>query len=100
MKAESDRRSRTKKLCGPAAVAMAVLLGGCTHVQKATPDEVRVDTEWLGVMIPGIVGWRGWFRANEHCAAYGRKPELVDLHGSIAVYRCVAAKKSEAAPRG
>lgn len=65
------------------------LLAGCSVV-KATPDEVSVDTELVGELMPGTRHWLGWLRANEHCAAQGKSPQLHDLTGTVAVYRCVS----------
>lgn len=78
-----------RRLVRLAAIAAALALAGCVNVVGATPDEVRIDTRWLGKLAPGTRIWLSWTRANEHCAAHGKKPEIVDLRDRIAIYRCV-----------
>jgi len=73
-------------------VMSAIWLAGCSHVISATPDEVRVDTDWLGEVAPGTRIWLSWLSANERCAAYGKKPEIADFEGNVAIYRCVTEK--------
>jgi hypothetical protein len=69
--------------------ALGILLVGCTAVVESGPEGIRVDTGQFGEFVPRTRGWLGWFKANEHCAAYGRRPQLADVSGSIAGYRCV-----------
>ncbi len=73
-------------------IAATLWLAGCAQVVSATPEEVRVDTDWLGEVAPGTRIWLSWFHANEHCAAYGRKPKIADLKGGLAIYKCVEGK--------
>jgi hypothetical protein len=74
----------------------ALLLGGCATVIEGGAEKVSVDTGDLGHYAPGIRAWIGWLKANEHCAAFGRKPVLADLAGRTASYRCVVEKAEEA----
>jgi hypothetical protein len=76
---------------GPRAAwaALGILLAGCTAVVEGGAESVSVDTGQFGEIAPGTRGWLGWLKANEHCAAYGRRPQLAELSGSIARYRCV-----------
>ena len=73
-------------------IAATLWLAGCAQVVSATPEAVRVDTGWPGEVAPGARIWLSWLHANEHCAAHGRKPELVDLKGGFAIYKCVEEK--------
>lgn len=74
-------------------VAVALWLAGCSQVVSATPEEVRINTDWLGEIAPGTRVWLSWLKANEHCAAHGRKPEIADFKGEVAIYKCVDEKK-------
>ena len=80
------------ELCRWAVIVAALSLAGCTQVVSATPEEVRIDTDWLGKIAPGTRQWLSWFSANEHCAAYGKKPKIADLRGGLAIYKCVEEK--------
>lgn len=71
------------------ALAATYLGGGCAEVVKSSPDEVSVETQFLGDIMPGARHWLGWLAANQQCGALGRSPEVKDLQGSIATYRCV-----------
>ncbi len=72
-----------------ACVAFGITLAGCTAVIEGGAESVSVDTGQFGEIVPGTRGWLGWLTANEHCAAFGRRPRLAGLSGTIARYRCV-----------
>ena len=72
-----------------ASVAFGVTLAGCTAVIEGGAESVSVDTGQFGEIVPGARGWLGWLTANEHCAAFGRRPQLAGLSRTIARYRCV-----------
>ena len=72
-----------------AIVFAAAMMTGCTQVVSSGPDEIQVDTGQFGSLVPGTRQWISWFEANEHCAEFGKKPKLVDLKDTVAVYRCV-----------
>ncbi len=72
-----------------ACVAFGITLAGCTTVIEGGAESVSVDTGQFGKIVPGTRGWLGWLKANEHCAAFGRRPQLAGLSGTIARYRCV-----------
>jgi hypothetical protein len=72
-----------------AAVVMMITVAGCAEIVSSGPDEVQVDTGQFGELVPGTRQWISWLEANEHCSRFGRKPKLVDLRDSVAVYRCV-----------
>lgn len=79
-------RRRVRSL---ALVALAAsVVAGCAEVVKTTPDEVSVETQFLGDIMPGARHWLGWLPANQYCGP-GRSPQVKDLQGSIATYRCV-----------
>jgi hypothetical protein len=79
------------KLVGKFAAGMvlAVLFSGCAEVVSGDTQTVRVDTGDLGNIAPGTREWLSWWRAREHCAAHSKSPEIVDLKGSVAIYKCV-----------
>lgn len=73
-----------------AATLVLCLSAGCAQIVSGGPEEVQVDTGQIGELAPGTRQWFSWLQANEHCSRFGKEPKLVDLKGSIAVYRCVA----------
>lgn len=75
-----------------ACMGLAVFLSGCAEVVSGDAQTVRVDTGDLGKFAPGTREWLSWWQAREHCAHHARSPEIVDLRGSVAVYKCVADK--------
>lgn len=79
------------RACG--VVVAAALLQGCT-VARETPDEFQFDSGPIGEIAPGTRGWWGYLQAMRHCDQYGKDSRLVDLRGSIAVYRCVDRPKN------
>lgn len=72
----------------------AAALSACTSVVKETADEIRIDTGFVGEIVPGTRGWWGHLQAGEHCAQYGKRAELVDYQGAVAVYRCIKPPKA------
>ena len=75
-----------------ASLCLAALFAGCAEVVSGDAQTVRVDTGDLGDIAPGTREWLSWSRAREHCAAHAKSPEIVDLKGSVAIYKCVAKK--------
>jgi hypothetical protein len=75
-----------------AGIVSAVLLASCAEVVSGDANRVRIDTSDLGTIAPGTREWLSLLRARDHCAAYAKSAELVDLRGSIAIYDCVAHK--------
>jgi hypothetical protein len=74
------------------AAAIAVSLAAACEIVARDADGVSVDVGYLGEVAPGTRAWLSWLQANEHCAQFGKEPELIDLKGSVAVYRCVLEK--------
>ena len=72
-----------------AAALLSLIAAGCAQVVAGDAEGVSVDVGYVGEIAPGTRSWFSWLQANEHCAALGRKPRLVDLRGSVAIYRCV-----------
>ena len=75
-----------------AGMVSAVLLAGCTEVVSGNAQIVSVDTGFLGEYAPGTREWLSWLQARNHCALHSKSPEIVDLKGSVAIYKCVAGK--------
>jgi hypothetical protein len=75
------------------AFILVILAVGCAETVSSGPDEVRIDTGQIGQLAPGTRQWFSWLQANEHCAEFGREPKLIDLQGSLAIYRCVVEEK-------
>ncbi len=75
-----------------AVLVSAAFLVGCSTVVEATPEKISIDTGEFGEVMPGTRMWLSWLKANEHCAAQGRRPKLIDLRGSVAHYRCIDAE--------
>ena len=65
---------------------------GCAEVVKGDSDTVHVDTGDLGEIAQGTREWLSYLQAREHCAKYSKSPEIVDLKGPVAIYKCVADK--------
>ncbi len=72
-----------------AGMCLAVLLTGCAEVVSGDAQMVSIDTGNLGVIVPGTREWLSWLQARDHCALHSKSPEIVDLKGSVAVYKCV-----------
>ena len=69
-------------MCSRAAgclVFALLLLGGCSHVVTATPEEIRVDTGWPGEIAPGARVWLSYLQAREQCAVHGRRPRTLGM---------------------
>ena len=75
-----------------AGTLMAVLFTGCAEVISGDAQKVSIDTGDLGEFAPGTREWLSWLQARDHCALHAKSPEIVDLKGSIAIYKCVADK--------
>ena len=75
-----------------AAALLALALAAACEIVARDADGVSVDVGYLGEVAPGTRAWLSWLQANEHCAQFGKEPELVDLRGPVAVYRCVPEK--------
>lgn len=73
-----------------AGLFLAVFLAGCAQVVSGDSRMVNIDTRDLGEIAPGTREWLSWLQARDHCARYSKSPEIVDLRGSIAIYKCVA----------
>ena len=75
-----------------AGILLAVLVTGCAELVSGDAQNVRIDTGYLGQFAPGTRQWLSWLQASDHCALHSKSPEIVDLKGSVAVYRCVPDK--------
>ena len=71
------------------AAALVFLVSGCAEIVARDTQGVSVDVGYVGELAPGTRYWFSWLQANEHCAQFGKDPKLVDLKGSVAIYRCV-----------
>ena len=74
------------------AACLVVLLAGCTKITAGDANTVSVDTGDVGNIAPGTREWLSWLQAKEHCEKYSKVPEIHDLKGSKAIYKCVAKK--------
>ena len=85
---------RHLKLVGKIAAGsvLAVFLTGCVEVVSGDAQTVSVDTGQIGEIAPGTREWLSWWEAREHCAAHSKSPQIVDLKGSVAIYKCVPKK--------
>ena len=73
-----------------AGIFLAVLSTGCAEVVSGDAQKVSIDTGDLGEIAPGTREWLSWLQARDHCALHSKSPEIVDLKGSVAMYKCVA----------
>jgi hypothetical protein len=73
-------------------VCMVVLLAGCTKVISGDAGSVSVDTGDVGKIAPGTREWLSWLQARDHCAKFAKVPEIADLKGAVASYKCVPKK--------
>lgn len=71
-------------------VSVLFLAASCASINEARPDQIILDTGDVGRLIPGLRSWLSWPDAHVHCVAQGRTAELVDLKGSVVIYRCAA----------
>jgi hypothetical protein len=76
-----------------ASVGLAALSSGCVQMDASNAQSVSVDTGFVGEIAPGTREWLSWYSARKHCEKYGKSSEIVDLKGSLAIYKCVADKK-------
>ena len=75
-----------------AGILLAFLLSGCAELVSSDARTVRIDTGFLGEIAPGTREWLSWLQARDHCALHAKSPEILDLKGSVALYKCVAGK--------
>jgi len=75
-----------------AGIFLAVLLTGCAEGVPGNAQKVTVDTGYLGQYMPGTREWFSWLQAREYCARQSKLPEIEDLKGSVAIYKCVPDK--------
>jgi len=75
-----------------ASVIVAALLTGWAQVVSGDAQKVSINTGFLGKYAPGTREWLSWLQASDHCAMHSKVPAIVDLKGSLALYRCVADK--------
>ncbi|MDA1324542.1 MAG: hypothetical protein O3C34_07335 [Proteobacteria bacterium] len=73
-------------------IFVAVLLTGCAEVISGDAQRVSISTGFLGEYAPGTREWLSWLQARDHCALHSKSPEIEDLKGSVALYKCVADK--------
>jgi hypothetical protein len=74
-------------------LAAGLLLAGCSGVVSGDARTVSVDTGYIGSIAPGTREWLSWPQARDHCAVHGGSPEIADLKGSVAIYKCVPDKQ-------
>ena len=70
-------------------LAAGLFVAGCSGVVSGDAQTVSVDTGFLGSVAPGTREWLSWPQANDYCVAHGGSPEIADLKGSVAIYKCV-----------
>ena len=75
-----------------AGIIFVALSTGCAEVISGDAQKVNIDTGDLGQIAPGTREWLSWLQARDHCVRFSKSPEIVDLKGSIAMYKCVAEK--------
>jgi hypothetical protein len=75
-----------------AGICLAVLLTGCAEGVPGDARKLTVDTGYLGQFMPGTREWFSWLQAREYCARQSGSPEIEDLKGSVATYKCVPEK--------
>ena len=82
------------KFVGKIATGMvlAILLAGCSEVVSGDAQTFSVNTGFIGEYAPGTREWLSWWQARDHCALDSKSPEIVDLKGSVAIYKCVTDK--------
>lgn len=73
-------------------IIAAIISTGCARVISGDAQTVSVDTRDLGEIAPGTREWLSWWEARDHCARHSKSPEILDLKGSIAIYKCVEKK--------
>ena len=88
----ADGKARLVAMLALIAVASSA---GCAQVERHDPDEIAVDTGWLGRIAPGTQTIVGWPVAASRGRQRGRRAELQELKDGVAVYRCIGAENKD-----
>lgn len=75
-----------------ASMVLTILLAGCNEVVSGDAQTFSVNTGFIGEYAPGTREWLSWLQARDHCALDSKSPEIVDLKGPVAIYKCVTDK--------
>lgn len=73
-------------------LVIAGTLAGCTWVEQADENTIRIGMGDLGILAPGLRRPVTWPEAREHCAGFGKEATLIDLRGKTAIWRCDPTK--------